>query len=63
LGRVFERLQQAQILRIKIEAVSLDKHFDQGASRRHGGIKKTALSPWVNLAAEGTHQNSSGCRE
>ena len=40
LDRMFEELQQAQIVRIKIEAVSLDSHQHQGASRRHRGAKK-----------------------
>ena len=40
LDRVFEQLQRSQVVRIQIEAVSLDSHHHQGASRRHRGAKK-----------------------
>ena len=40
LDRVFEQLQHAQIVRIKIEAVASGQHHGQSASRWHGGAKK-----------------------
>ena len=39
LDRVFEHLQREQIVRVKLEAVSM-QHDSQSASRRHGGVKK-----------------------
>ncbi len=40
LDRVFEQLQQSQVVRIRIEAVSPGQHQRQGASGRHRGAKK-----------------------
>ena len=40
LDRVFAQLQQAQIVRIKIEAVALEQYGDQGSSGRHRGSNK-----------------------
>jgi transposase len=54
LDRVFEKLQTEQIVRIKIEAFSLDStsvkvHFDGT-----GALKKTAHKPLASLAVDGT---------
>lgn len=48
LDRVFERLQQAQIIRIKIEAVSLDSTAVRVHPDGTGALKKTASSPLAN---------------
>jgi len=45
LDRVFERLQQSQIVRIKIEAVSLDSTIVKVHPDGTGALKKTALKP------------------
>ena len=39
LDRVFEHLQREQIVRIKLEAMSMEHHHE-GTSRRHRGAKK-----------------------
>src|ERR1035437_10316631 len=49
LDRVFERLQHAQIVRIKIEAVSLDSTSVKVHPDGTGALKKTALNPSANL--------------
>ena len=54
LDRVFEQLQQSQIVRIKIEAVSLDSTSVKVHPDGTGAIKKTARRPSVNPAADGT---------
>src|SRR5215475_9628870 len=43
--RVFERLQQAQMVRIKIEAVSLDSTIVKVHPDGTGALKKTAPRP------------------
>jgi transposase len=53
LDRVFEALQQQQIVRIKIEAVSLDSTIIQVHPDGTGALKKTALKPSANLEADG----------
>jgi transposase len=52
LDQVFAKLQQEQILRIKIEAFSLGLDLGESASRRNWGFKKTDRKPsarWVRL--------------
>lgn len=53
LDRVFERLQEAQIVRVKIEAVSLDSTIVKVHPDGTGALKKTALKRSENLAAAG----------
>ena len=53
LDRVFEQLQQAQIVRIKIEAVSLDSTMIKVHPDGTGALKKTAPKPSANPAADG----------
>ena len=45
LDRVFEKLQTEQIVRIKIEAVSLDSTIVKVHPDGTGALKKTALKP------------------
>ena len=54
LDRVFEELQQAQVVRIKIEAVSLDSTSIKVHPDGNGALKKTARSPSASPAADGT---------
>ena len=53
LDRVFERLQEAQIVRVKIEAVSLDSTIVKVHPDGTGALKKTARKPSEDLAAAG----------
>ena len=53
LDRVFQRLQESQIVRIRIEAVSLDSTIVKVHPDGTGALKKTAHSPSENLAADG----------
>jgi len=53
LDRVFEQLQQAQIVRIKIEAVSLDSTMIKVHPDDTGALKKTARKPSANPVADG----------
>jgi transposase len=53
LDRVFAELQQAQVVRIKIEAVSLDSTIVKVHPDGTGALKKTALNPSVNPEAAG----------
>jgi len=53
LDRVFERLQQSQIVRIKIEAVSLDSTIVKVHPDGTGALKKTAPKPSASPAAAG----------
>ena len=53
LDRVFEHLQHAQIVRIKIEAVSLDSTMIKVHPDGTGALKKTALKPSASRAADG----------
>ena len=48
LDRVFEELQQAQIVRIKIEAVSMDSTIVKVHPDGTGALKKTAHNPSAN---------------
>jgi transposase len=54
LERVFEKLQQEQIVRIKIEAFSLDSTSVKVHPDGTGALKKTDRKPSVSPAADGT---------
>src|ERR1035437_515555 len=54
LDRVFEKLQTEQIVRIKIEAFSLDSTSVKVHPDGTGALKKTDHKPSANLAADGT---------
>jgi hypothetical protein len=51
---VFEQLQQSQIVRIKIEAVSLESTSIKVHPDGTGGRRKTARNPSASPAADGT---------
>ena len=53
LDRVFEQLQHAQIVRIKIEAVSLDSTVVKVHPDGTGALKKTAHKRSANPAEDG----------
>ena len=53
LDRVFEQLQQSQIVRIRIEAVSLDSTSIKVHPDGTGALKKTARRPSGSPAADG----------
>ena len=53
LDRVFERLQREQIVRIKLEAVSMDSTIVKVHPDGTGALKKTVPSPSASLAAAG----------
>ena len=53
LDRVFERLQREQIIRIKIEAVSLDSTVVKVHPDGTGALKKTGRKPSDVRAADG----------
>ena len=54
LDRVFEQLQRAQVVRIKIEAVSLDSTSIKVHPDGTGALKKAARKPSANPEAVGT---------
>lgn len=54
LDHMFEELQKAQIVRIKIEAVSLNATSVKVHPDGMGALKKTAHKPWANLEADAT---------
>jgi transposase len=54
LDRVFERLQQSQVVRIKIEAVSLDSTSIKVHPDGTGALEKTARRQSANPVADGT---------
>jgi len=54
LDRVFEQLQQSQVVRIKIEAVSLDSTSIKVHPDGTGALKKTARKPSASPAVDGT---------
>ena len=62
LDRVFTQLQQAQILRVKIEAVALDSTIVKVHPDGTGALKKRPASHWPIPRRMG-HQDSSGCRK
>ena len=53
LDRLFQKLQEAQIVRIKIEAVSLDSTMVKVHPDGTGALKKTARKPSGSPAAAG----------
>ena len=53
MDRVFERLQLEQIVRIRIEALSLDSTSVKVHPDGTGALKKTDPSPSANLVADG----------
>jgi len=53
MDRVFQRLQESQIVRIKIEAVSLDSTIVKVHPDGTGALKKTARRPSENPAEDG----------
>ena len=53
MDRVFEKLQLEQIVRIRIEAFSLDSTSVKVHPDGTGALKKTGLSPSASLAADG----------
>ena len=53
LDRVFEHLQRAQLIRIKLEAVSLDSTIVKIHPDGTGALKKTVPRPSANPAAGG----------
>jgi transposase len=53
LGRVFERLQHARIIRLKIEAVSLDHTSIKVHPDGTGALKKTDDNPSGNPVEDG----------
>lgn len=53
LDRVFEELQRCQIVRLKIEAVSLDSTSIKVHPDGTGALKKTARNPSASLEAAG----------
>ncbi len=61
LDRVFEHLQHAQIVRIKIEAVSLDSTVIKVHPDGTGALKKRPSSH-RQIARRMEHQDSYGCR-
>ena len=54
LDRVFEQLQQSQVVRIKIEVLSLDSTSIKVHPDGTGALKKTARRPSANPAGDGT---------
>ena len=54
LDRVFEQLRQSQVVRIKIEAVSLDSTSIKVHPDGTGALKKTARKPSASPAVDGT---------
>jgi len=53
LDRLFEQLQKQQLIRVKIEAVSLDSTIVKVHPDGTGALKKTALKPSASRAAAG----------
>jgi hypothetical protein len=62
LDQVFAKLQQEQVLRIKIEAFSLDSTSVKVHSDGTGALKKRTTS-YREVSWRMEHQDSSGCRE
>ena len=61
LDRVFTQLQQAQIIRVKIEAVALDSTIVKVHPDGTGALKKRPASHRP-ISRRMDHQDSSGCR-
>ena len=56
LDAVFEKLQREQLIRIRVEAVSLDSTIVKVHPDGTGALKKTARKPSENLAADGAQK-------
>ena len=56
LGRVFEQLQLQQIVRIRIEAFSIDSTSVKVHPDGTGALKKTDRRPLENPVADGTQR-------
>jgi transposase len=56
LDRLFEELQHQQLVRIKIEAVSLDSTIVKVHPDGTGALKKTAPKPSADLEADGARR-------
>jgi transposase len=54
LDKMFEELQREQVVRIKVEAVSIDSTSIKLHPDGTGALKKTARKPSANHAADGT---------
>jgi hypothetical protein len=54
LVRMFEQLQQSQVVRIKIEAASLDSTSVKVHPDGTGALKKTTRRPSASPVADGT---------
>lgn len=53
LDAVFEQMQRQQLVRIRLEAVSLDSTIVKVHPDGTGALKKTALNPSANPGADG----------
>ncbi len=53
LDRIFERLQREQIVRVKLEAVSMDSTIVKVHPDGTGALKKTDLSPSASPGVDG----------
>ena len=62
LDRVFERLQHTQLVRVKIDAVSLDSTAVKVHPDGTGALKKTAPKPLANRVAAGPPKSTSSRR-
>ena len=62
LDRIFEKLQLEQIVRIRIEAFSLDSTSVKVHPDGTGALKKRTTGHW-QVARRMDNQDSSGCRE
>lgn len=61
LDKMFEELQREQVVRIRIEAVSLDSTSIKVHPDGTGALKKRTASHW-KVPRRMEHQGSSGCR-
>jgi transposase len=61
MDRVFEELQRSQVVRIKIEAVSLDSTSIKVHPDGTGALKKRPAGHW-EIPRRMEHQDSYGCR-
>ena len=53
LDRLFTQLQREQLIRIKLEAVSLDSTIIEVHPDGTGALRKTALEPLAHRAGDG----------
>ena len=53
LDAVFEKLQREQLVRIRVEAVSMDSTIVKVHPGRHGSVKKTVRKRSANPAVDG----------